>query len=59
VSSTLSKNIDLKFVVDNLLNPSYKKELGPNSTLAITEDSLILREFKKGVGFSVNIGYTF
>jgi hypothetical protein len=58
-SSTLSKNIDLKFVVDNLLNPSYKKELGPNSTLAITEDSLILREFKKGVGFSVNIGYTF
>jgi outer membrane receptor for ferrienterochelin and colicin len=58
-SSTLSKNIDLKFAVDNLLNPSYKKELGPNSTLAITEDSLILREFKKGVGFSVNIGYTF
>lgn len=58
-SSTLSKNIDLKFAVDNLLNPSYKKELGSNSTLAITENSLILREFKKGVGFSINIGYTF
>jgi outer membrane receptor for ferrienterochelin and colicin len=58
-SSTLSKNIDLKFAVDNLLNPSYKKELGPKSTIAITEESLILREFKKGVGFSVNIGYTF
>ena len=58
-TSTLSKNIELKFAVDNILNPSYKKELGSKSTLKITEDSLLLREFKKGVGFSVNIGYTF
>ena len=58
-TSSLSKNVELKFGVDNILNPSYKKELGSKSTTNITEDSLVLREFKKGVGFSVNIGYTF
>jgi len=58
-SSTLSKNIELKFAAENLLNPYYRKELGKNSTIDITEDSLVLRDYKKGVGFSVNIGYTF
>ena len=58
-SSTFSKNIEMKFAVENILNPSYRKELGDNSTITITEDSLILREYKKGVGFSVNLGYTF
>ena len=58
-TNSISKSIELKFGVDNILNPSYKKELGSKSTINITEDSLVLREFKKGVGFSVNIGYTF
>jgi outer membrane receptor protein involved in Fe transport len=58
-SNSISKNIELKFGVDNILNPSYKKELGSKSTLNISEDSLIVREYKKGVGFSFNIGYTF
>jgi outer membrane receptor protein involved in Fe transport len=58
-TSNITKNIELKFSADNLLNPNYRKELGPNSTLKITEDSLVLREYKKGVGFSINLGYTF
>jgi outer membrane receptor protein involved in Fe transport len=58
-SSTLSKSIEVKFSAENLLNPYYRKELGNNSTISITENSLILREYKKGVGFSVNLGYTF
>lgn len=58
-SSTFSKNIEMKFGVENILNPSYRKELGNNSTITITEDSLVLREYKKGVGFSVNLAYTF
>ena len=58
-SNSISKNIEIKFGVDNILNPSYKKELGSKSTLNISEDSLIVREYKKGVGFSFNIGYTF
>lgn len=58
-TSNLSKSIELKFSAENLLNPFYRKEIGDNSTLNITEDSLVLREYKKGVGFSVNLGYTF
>ncbi|RTY76152.1 TonB-dependent receptor [Flavobacterium sp. LS1R10] len=58
-TNSISKSIELKFGIDNILNPSYKKELGRKSTLNITEDSLVLREFKKGVGFSFTIGYTF
>lgn len=58
-TNTISKKIEVKVAIDNLLNPSYKKELGSESTLDITENSLIVREYKKGVGFSVNLGYTF
>lgn len=58
-TSNLSKNIELKFSAENILNPYYRKELGKDSTIDITEDSLVLREYKKGVGFSVNLGYTF
>lgn len=58
-TNTISKSIEVKFAVDNILNPNYIKQLGNESTLNITEDSLIVREYKKGVGFSINLGYTF
>ncbi len=58
-TNTISKNIEVKFAIDNILNPSYKKEVGSESTLNIIEDSLIVREYKRGVGFSINLGYTF
>lgn len=58
-TNTISKNIEVKFAVDNILNPYYRKQIGSESTLTITEDSLIVREFKKGIGFSINLGYTF
>jgi len=58
-TNTISKNIEVKFAVDNILNPNYRKQLGSESTLNITEDSLIVREYKKGVGLSINLGYTF
>lgn len=58
-SSKLSKNIDLKLAVDNILNPSFKRELGKDSKVDIVESDLTVREFKRGTGFSLNIGYTF
>ena len=58
-TNTISKKIEVKFAVDNILNPYYRKQIGSESTLAITEDSLIVREYKKGIGFSINLGYTF
>ena len=58
-SSKLSKNIDVKFAVDNILNPYYRQEMGDESTVTLYEDSLVLREYKRGVGYSLNISYTF
>jgi outer membrane receptor for monomeric catechols len=58
-SSKISKNIDLKFSVENILNPSYKFETGSNSTITIYEKSLIMREYKRGVGYSLNFSYSF
>jgi outer membrane receptor protein involved in Fe transport len=58
-TSKLSEHFDLKFTADNLLNPSRKFELGTDGTSPISEISNITSNFKKGTGFSVNLGYTF
>ena len=58
-TSKLSKNIDVKLSVDNILNPSFKRVLGNNSTQVINEKDLTLREFKRGTGYSLNISYVF
>lgn len=58
-SSKLSEHFDLKFSADNLLNPNRKFELGKDGTSQITEASNITSDFKKGIGFSINLGYTF
>lgn len=58
-SSKLSKNIEAKFAVDNILNPSFRRELGSESIQPITESDLTVREFKRGTGFSLGINYTF
>lgn len=58
-SSKLTKNIDVKFAVDNILNTTYKMELGNESRFAINESSLTLESYKRGRGFSLNFSYTF
>lgn len=58
-SSKLSKNIEAKLGVENILNPSFKRELGKESRQNITETDLAVREFKRGTGFSLGINYTF
>lgn len=58
-SSKLSEHFDLKFAADNLLNPDRKFELGTDGSSPITEDSNIISNYKKGVGFSLSLGYTF
>lgn len=58
-NTKLYKNIDIKFAADNILNPTYQLELGKNSKTQINENSLIMKDYKRGVGFSLNIGYTF
>lgn len=55
----ISDKFDVKLSVDNLLNPRYEIELGKDSRIPITESDLTIKEYKKGVGFSMNISYTF
>jgi outer membrane receptor protein involved in Fe transport len=59
LSSKLTKNLNAKFSADNILNPVQKFELGSNNRTAILEDSLIVRDYKRGVGLSLNLSYTF
>ncbi|WP_298221997.1 TonB-dependent receptor [Flavobacterium sp.] len=58
-SSKFSKNIEVKFAVDNILNPSFKRVLGSESSQTITESDLTVREYKRGTGFSLGVNYTF
>lgn len=58
-SSKLSDHFDLKFSADNLLNPDRKFELGNDGTSPIIESSNLISNYKKGVGFSLNLSYTF
>lgn len=58
-NNKIGKNWDLKLSADNLLNPLYQIELGSESKINITETDLTIRDFKKGIGFSFNLAYTF
>jgi outer membrane receptor protein involved in Fe transport len=57
--SKVSEHFDLKFTADNLLNPSRNLEFGNNGTIKIEEQSFIANSYKKGIGFSMKLGYTF
>jgi outer membrane receptor protein involved in Fe transport len=58
-SSKLSKKLDAKLTIDNILNPTYKLELGDNSRVPIVESSNVMEDFKRGTGISLNLSYTF
>jgi outer membrane receptor protein involved in Fe transport len=57
--SKLSEHFDVKFSATNLLNTSRKREFGNEGIIKINETSLINDSYKKGVGFGLNLGYTF
>ena len=58
-SNKIGKKWDAKFSVDNILNPKYSIKLGEDSKLPITESDLTVKDFTRGVGFSLNVSYTF
>ncbi|GGA79753.1 TonB-dependent receptor [Flavobacterium palustre] len=55
----INKKWDIKFSVNNILNPYYKRVLGSDNKIPILESSLTLQEYKRGTGFSTSISYTF
>lgn len=58
-TSKLSQHFDLKFAADNILNPKVQFELGEENNTNFTETSRILEDYKRGVGFSLGLSYTF
>lgn len=60
-TSKISDKYSLKLGVNNILNPNRKQIIGSNnnSNINFIADSNIIQEYKKGVGFSLNFGYTF
>ena len=58
-NNKIGKNWDLKLSADNLLNPLYQIELGKENKVQITETDYTIKDYKKGVGFSFNLSYTF
>lgn len=58
-SSKISKNYDLKFSADNITNPVRSLELGNDGLRPISENDNILKSYKKGIGFSAKLSYTF
>ena len=57
--SKVSEHFDVKLTVDNLINPERKLEFGNDANIKVDEQSLIANSYKKGVGFTMKLGYTF
>ena len=58
-NNKIGKKWEAKFSIDNILNPKYSIKLGEESKLPITEKDLTVKDFTKGIGFSMNISYSF
>ncbi|WP_080952977.1 TonB-dependent receptor plug domain-containing protein [Elizabethkingia anophelis] len=58
-NTQLTKNWNLKFAIQNILNQQYKLDLGNRSLIPINETSLRMEDFKRGTNFNLTIGYTF
>lgn len=57
--SKITKSIEVKLSADNILNPYNKLELGNNNLDTFIENSAIIQNFKRGVGYSFNLSYSF
>lgn len=56
----ISKNWNIKFRVQNMLNSKYRVELGDNSYYSVkTNGNYALNNYFNGVNFNFTVGYTF
>ena len=58
-SNQINKNWNYKFSVQNILNDTYKLDLGENSLVTVDSNSLIMTDFKRGTTYSLTVGYSF
>ncbi|QBO57097.1 TonB-dependent receptor plug domain-containing protein [Chryseobacterium salivictor] len=58
-NNQISKNWNIKFTVQNLLDSKYQLKLGDKSLVQVQENSLLMENYKKGTSFNMTVGYTF
>lgn len=58
-SQNINSKFDVKMSIDNILNPNYERVLGSDSLIPITENSLIVQQYKRGTGLSLGLSYKF
>jgi outer membrane receptor protein involved in Fe transport len=57
--SKVSDHFDFKFSAHNILNPNVRFEVGEESKSTFAAESRTLQDYKRGVGFSLGLNYTF
>ena len=58
-NNKISNKWEVKFGIENILNPTYRIDLGDDSKIEIFENDLTVKDYKRGVGVSLGLGYTF
>jgi len=58
-SNQLSKKWSYKLAVQNLLNDTYRLDLGNRSLAPVETNLLNMTDFRRGTSFNMTIGYTF
>ena len=59
LQSELSKKVDVKLGIYNILNDTYRLEMGDRSAVTIYENDLLMEDYKKGTSFNLSVGYKF
>ena len=57
--SELSKKVDVKLGVYNILNQTYKLKMGDESTINISTPNLLLEDYKKEFLYNLSFGIKF
>ncbi|MBW8360579.1 MAG: TonB-dependent receptor [Kaistella sp.] len=55
----ITKKVEVKLGIYNILDQTYKLELGDESTVKILSDDLRMEDYKKGISFNMSVGYKF
>lgn len=59
LQTELSKKVDVKLGIYNLLNQTYRLDMGNQSTITINTPNLRLEDYKRGTSFNLSFGIKF
>ncbi|MFC6268856.1 TonB-dependent receptor plug domain-containing protein [Frigoriflavimonas asaccharolytica] len=59
LQTEISKNVTAKLGILNILDSTYRLELGENSKVDILSNTLLMEDYKRGTSFNFSVAYTF